>query len=91
MGRCIADYVRRSVDFNIADTKRVSPLAQNKKRLDRIVIRSSVFVADMACIALRSKKYNIDMWFKFDSNFLFDFGLRRCFGLFGAIVARQRS
>ena len=69
---------------------KVWPLVQNKNRLDRIIMRSSVFKADMACIALRSKKYNLDMWFKFDSNFLFDFGLRRCFGLFGAIVARQK-
>ena len=91
MGRCIADCTRKSVGFGVADTESVSPLAQSKNRLDRIIMRSSVFMADMACIALRSKKYNLDMWFKFDSNFLFDFGLRRCFGLFGAIVARQRS
>ena len=55
MGRCIADYVRRSVDFKMADTRKVSPFVQNKRRLDRIVMRSSVFVADMTCIALRSK------------------------------------
>jgi len=34
---------------------------KNKKRLDRIVMRSSVFVADMTCIALRSKKSNPEM------------------------------
>ena len=55
MGRYIADYVRRSVNFKIADTRKVSPLAQNKKRLDHVIMRSSVFVADMTYIALRSK------------------------------------
>ena len=55
MGRCITDYMRRSVGFEIADTEGVSPLVQNKKRLDHIVMRLGVFVADMTCIALRSK------------------------------------
>ena len=55
MGRCIADYVRRSIDFKIAGTRKVSPLAQDKKRLDRVIMRSSVFVADMTYITLRSK------------------------------------
>ena len=38
---------------NIADKEKVLPLAQNKKGLDRSVVRSSVFVADMTYIALR--------------------------------------
>ena len=86
LGRCIADYTRRSVSFEIADTKSVSPLAQDKKRLDRIEKRSSVFVADMTCIALRSKNQIKNVWFRFDLHFLFDFGSQRCVGLFSAIA-----
>ena len=55
MGRCIADYIKGSVDFKIADARKVSPLAQNKKRLDHVIMRSSVFMADVIYIALRSK------------------------------------
>ena len=56
MGGCIADYMRRSVGFGVADTESVSPLVQkNKERLVRIVMRLSVFVANMTYIALRSK------------------------------------
>ena len=84
LGRCIADYTRRSVGFEIADTESVSPLAQDKKRLDRIVKRSSVFMADTTCIALRSKNQIQNVWFRFDLHFLFDFGSRRCVGLFSA-------
>ena len=84
MGGCIADYTRRSVGFEIADTKSVSPLAQDKKRLDRIVKHSSVFMADTTCIALRSKNQIQNVWFRFDLHFLFDFGSRRCVGLFSA-------
>ena len=54
--------------LNIADTGKVSPLAQNKKGLDRDMIRSSVFVADMTYIALRSKIQSermIQVWFGF--------------------------
>ena len=55
MGRCIANFVKGSVDFKIADARKVSPLAQNKKRLDRVIMRLSVFGADMTYIVLRSK------------------------------------
>ena len=55
MGRCIADYIKGSVDFKIADARKVSPLAQNKKRLDHVIMRSSVFVADMTYIVLSAK------------------------------------
>ena len=63
---CIADYIRRLVDFGVANTENVSPLVRNKKRLDRIVMRSGVFVADMTCIALRSKNLIQNVWFRFD-------------------------
>ena len=36
------------------------------------------------------QKYDPDMWFKSDLDFMFDFGSRRCFGSFGAIIARQK-
>ena len=54
MGRRITDYVKKSVEFRIADTESVSPLAQKiKERLDRVAMRSSVFMADMTYIVLR--------------------------------------
>ena len=55
MGRCVAGYTRKSVGFKYSRYRKVSPLAQNKKGLDRVVMRSSVFMADMIYIALRSK------------------------------------
>ena len=82
--------LRRSVGFEIADTESVSPLVQNKKRLDRIIMRSSVFVADMTHIALRIKNQIWNIWFGFGLHFLFDFGSRRCVSLFSAMIARQK-
>ena len=47
--------------FEIAGTESVSPLVQNKKRLDSIIMRSSIFVVDVTHIALRSKIQFKDM------------------------------
>ena len=90
MGRCIADYVKRSVGFEIADTENVSPLRKNKEKLDCIIMRSSVFVADVTHIALRSRNQIWNIWFGFGLHFLFNFGSRRCVSLFSAMIARQK-
>ena len=70
--------------LNITDTEEVSPLVQNKG-LDRSKMRSSVFMADMTCIALRSKiqsKRMVRVWFGFSVR-LWIVG---CVGLFGAMI-----
>ena len=50
------------------------------------MLRSSVFMADMTYIALRSK-YNRNTWFKFGLNFLFDFWIVEVYYSFGMTIA----
>ena len=56
MDRHIADYVKRSVEFRISRYRKcITFSAKIKEKLDRVVMRSGGFVADMTYIALRSK------------------------------------